>query len=619
MKSFFLVCCLLIGFLSNAQDLDSLLRKLPKMKEDTNKVNLYDEIAHIYYYLDKELCKKYTDSMLYLSNSLNYDSGKAIAHHSYAEYYYWKRDWEKMDNHAQKSQKLYRKKTGEDNLTIKYLYANYYREIGDLDRALKMYQQLIVGYRRLKDKVYEAKLLVSIAILFVQKERYSEAEEYFLKSAAIQKKLNNLNAEAVVYLNLGGVYGEQDNFEKALYYTTKAWEIQKELGNRLIMATCETNLAAFYNSVKDYKKGLEYINSASLVYEEQGDTYFLVRTHIQRAESYIGLQKYDDAISELNNAVKIIEEDPTLEGELIDVYYQYWKAYEVGGDYKNSLHYYKLYNELNEEIMNVEIQNNISQLKEQFEANQREEEIKLLQEQNNTKDALLKARTYLIFGLSLFVVFIIVGTIFIRKQNKLRQQKETAELEQRALRTQMNPHFIFNALNSIQRMYIEGNTEKANDFMADFGQLMRKVLENSAHSRISLQEEIDTLRLYMELEKLRCKDSFLYSIDIDETISAFEVQTPPLIIQPFVENAIWHGVLSLKDKKGEIIVSVHRKSDNELLITIRDNGIGFNDNATRKKHASKGIQITEQRIGSKVDIESKQGEGTIVSFKLKMT
>lgn len=204
----------------------------------------------------------------------------------------------------------------------------------------------------------------------------------------------------------------------------------------------------------------------------------------------------------------------------------------------------------------------------------------------------------------------------IRRKEKERSDIEIsfANLEAQALRAQMNPHFIFNSLNSIQRIYTEGNLNEANAFLSEFGQLIRKILENSGRTVIPLKEEIETLELYLNLEKFRCKEKFSYQIEIDPAIDTYYMTIPSLIIQPFVENAIWHGIIP-SEREGFIAIRCTIVASG-IKISVKDNGVGIQE-ATKSQHISKGIEMSEKRIGSKINILSKVGEGTEVWFILK--
>jgi hypothetical protein len=190
----------------------------------------------------------------------------------------------------------------------------------------------------------------------------------------------------------------------------------------------------------------------------------------------------------------------------------------------------------------------------------------------------------------------------IRRLEETRSalQRRIAEEEMRALRAQMNPHFIFNALNSINRQIVKSDTKTASLYLTRFARLMRLTLDNSESKQVPLSSELEALKLYIEMEALRFDHKFTYSITVENSIDQDVASLPPLIIQPFVENAIWHGLLNLKDREGHLEIRIS-KSDNQILIVIEDNGVGRkmaaelrSKTATTRK--SMGIRLTEDRI-----------------------
>ncbi|CAL1520516.1 two-component regulator propeller domain-containing protein [Chitinophaga sp. MM2321] len=178
-------------------------------------------------------------------------------------------------------------------------------------------------------------------------------------------------------------------------------------------------------------------------------------------------------------------------------------------------------------------------------------------------------------------------------------QQQMAQLEMTALRAQMNPHFIFNALNSIQTFMMKNETEQALSYLGRFARLIRNVLDNSQLNNITISREVNMLTNYMELEKLRFADQFEYHIIIDPQLDADMVEIPTMIIQPFVENAIWHGLLHIKTKAKLIIT--FQVVDDRVLCTVEDNGVG-REKATalksmnKQRHHSRGLQITRDRL-----------------------
>ncbi len=217
----------------------------------------------------------------------------------------------------------------------------------------------------------------------------------------------------------------------------------------------------------------------------------------------------------------------------------------------------------------------------------------------------LKPGSIFLFLLSFVLLLLAIFKYFnqrsVKKASlKLEYERRVLEAELKALRSQMNPHFIFNSLNSIYAYIHSNDVENATDYLAKFSKLMRLVLQNSTENLVLLLNEVTILEIYLELEQLRFDDKFDYEIRIDEKIEIEEIRIPPMIMQPYVENAIWHGLMH-KEEKGNLLVSILRSSEEVLKIIIEDDGIG-REKAKRfmvkKDKKSLGMKITRQRLDS---------------------
>ena len=245
----------------------------------------------------------------------------------------------------------------------------------------------------------------------------------------------------------------------------------------------------------------------------------------------------------------------------------------------------------------------------------------------------------------LLVVLLILGliTFFFWRMRSIRLhaaeqrdfQHKLAELEMTALRSQMNPHFLFNSLNSVNGFIIKNNREEASAYLTKFSRLVRMVLQNSQEKHVSLEDELTALHLYIEMESLRFKDGFHFIEKISPSVDLNSHRIPPLLLQPYVENAIWHGLLHLNERQGILTLSIHPKA-NGILISIEDNGIGREKSEMMKsksamKRKSMGMQINADRMNlSKElyafsinveikDLKSREGrsEGTRVNINIK--
>ncbi len=239
----------------------------------------------------------------------------------------------------------------------------------------------------------------------------------------------------------------------------------------------------------------------------------------------------------------------------------------------------------------------------------------------------------ILLALGGYLIYVISVTITRRQKNKEQEQlllkNKILMLEQQALQAMMNPHFVFNVMNSIQHYINTKNTASANKVLTGFARLIRKNLEICTQSYISLEEEINYLNLYLTLEKNRFGEKFHFEIHVDPQIDKEETQIPSMLLQPYIENAIWHGIMP-KEEGGTVSIHISEQNDETLLIRIIDDGIGIDNSLATKKdgHQSKGMDLTKERINLLNKIEAKSIQldikqhgktGTIVSISIPFT
>jgi LytS/YehU family sensor histidine kinase len=329
----------------------------------------------------------------------------------------------------------------------------------------------------------------------------------------------------------------------------------------------------------------------------------------------INLEKYMQAKQEFDSALSISKQ--IGEKDAIDYAYTWLSKWDsITGNYKQSLEDYEkhiIYRDslINEATIQKTVQAEMNFNFEQKQAAQKAEQDKkdalsYAESKRQKIIILLIASVAVTLALLLFNIFSSLKTT--RKQ-KLLVEKQKVLVELQALRAQMNPHFIFNAINSIKQFIFENDTESADRHLSRFASLIRKVLENSKQESISLSEEIQMLTLYIELEMLRFANKFSYKIEVAGNVDTEKVLISPLIIQPYVENAIWHGLMH-QEKHGELLIKFEKvespivspqagRSYDTLKCTIDDNGVGRKRSAAIKKernHKSMGLSITKERL-----------------------
>lgn len=198
-----------------------------------------------------------------------------------------------------------------------------------------------------------------------------------------------------------------------------------------------------------------------------------------------------------------------------------------------------------------------------------------------------------------FLIRNIIQNIKEKEREKTKIQKLISESQIRALQAQMNPHFIFNAINSIQNYILNKKEDEAYDYLARFSKLIRMVLNNSRENWISIKNELETLEIYVQLEQLRFQNNFEYFINIDESLDTYNTEIPAMIVQTYVENAIWHGIMNLETNKKGLLQIDFSKSGNTLKIVVEDNGVGRKKSNEFKNHNYKkslGMQLVSERI-----------------------
>jgi anti-sigma regulatory factor (Ser/Thr protein kinase) len=245
-------------------------------------------------------------------------------------------------------------------------------------------------------------------------------------------------------------------------------------------------------------------------------------------------------------------------------------ACKMLSDYKNSLFYFEKFAILKDSLLTESKYKQIMDLQAMYETEKKE---KLIVE----KDRQLREQIFTFSAIAVLVIFLLSILFFIYRTREIRKryrlENDLNLSTQKALISQMNPHFIFNSLNSIQLFILKNDKISSNLFLTNFADLMRKVLDNSQFQFISLYEELEALKTYMELEKARFSKKFDYEILTPDNIPLNDYNIPTMILQPFVENAIWHGFSTLEGE-GKIRIEIVQPSSSILLISIEDNGIG---------------------------------------------
>jgi LytS/YehU family sensor histidine kinase len=276
--------------------------------------------------------------------------------------------------------------------------------------------------------------------------------------------------------------------------------------------------------------------------------------------------------------------------------------WESQDDFKKSKEFFMEASQVEEKISNDRNRRYVADLITLSETEKKNNQIQVLAKENEIMNLKLRRnQNTLLIGALLVALFTLMLYILYR-QTQLKSDKKLLTLEQSMLRSQMNPHFLFNSLNSIKLYIINNEKKNAVHYLNKFSKLVRKILESSSVREIPLAEELETIKLYMTIENIRFSNEIDFKIILEEDIDPHIIKIPSLILQPFLENALWHG-LSSKEGEKSILLQISRVNEGHIKISITDNGVGREAAEKLKeskvlKRKSVGIDITKERLAN---------------------
>ncbi|MBR9854644.1 MAG: tetratricopeptide repeat protein [Algicola sp.] len=472
---------------------------------------------------------------------------------------------------------------------------NLYYVLADNLNALDTYQKALVLSKKISDKQLESSLLSNIGNIHADLKEYGHALENYRAYLKTSQELGNRPDEIKALSNIAIVYNDSENFEEGISYLEKALELAKLEKNDLFVAAITNNLALAQKKLGLHEKALKNYQKAADLAQIIGNKYIEASALNSIGEINALLQNYDIAETYADRALSISKEIGAVEWQS-DSWKVLSSAYENKGKATEALKAFKEYVSLRDSVLSEEKKSELTRKEMQFKMERQqaiaEEEIK--------RERLVK-NGYLI-GTILLVIISALGYLFYKRRRDALEKKkiaefnaQVAETELKALRSQMNPHFIFNSLNSISDFISRRDIKQADDYLIKFSKLTRSILENSEKKWITLKEDLELMELYIQLEALRLEEKLNYTITVDSSIETDNTLIPPLILQPFIENSIWHGIAP-KNGVGQIDLAI--KKDKDMLVcSVDDNGVGRskNHNQTHKNN-SFGLKITSNRI-----------------------
>ncbi len=604
----------------NAQDpvkIDSLLSRLDETLHDTIKVKLY--IA-----LHEEHISDSTKAIYYVN--------KAIGLSEKIEDWRW---------------------YCLSNLTL----SKYYSDKGQLINARKTLDNVKGHLLDLKDKSITAQYQMGTGLVYLLNGTYDQATDYYLKALRQFELEGDTASISICHLNLGSTYWHIGDLDKAMVHYQKSLTlressdrqgISKVLGNLGLVARAKNdyeaaldyynqslkiclennfrleaainlqNIGVIHEKQQDYTTALDYFIKSNELSKSIDDKIGILYTDVGIATLFSNLDQDRKATTKLKAALPMAHE-LNVKTMVREIHINLSETYEKVKDYESALVHRKEYERWNDSIIGENHLKEIGELEIKYESEKKDQRItrldqeKQLQEKETQRQATLKK--VFIGGATLITLF--AALLFHTFRQRLKNQKVIAakneeikeidfkrqltELEMKALQAQINPHFIFNCINSINQMILDDDNKNASKYLTKFSKLIRMILENVEETEVTLSNELNLLETYIQLESIRFEGNIKYEIGVSDNLDIENTYLPSMVLQPFVENAIWHGLRHRKNKQdGKVLIAIEQQ-ERELLCRIEDNGVGRQkaielQQKTVYKSKSMGLKITEDRL-----------------------
>jgi tetratricopeptide (TPR) repeat protein len=595
-----------VNVFAQNKEVDSLQALLHTSIADTIKIKVLNELVNLNKGSDLEKALEFAKQSKAVSMKIKDESGKRNSLNNMGVIYTSLGNYnEALKCHfeaVQIGEKLKLKK----EISASYQnIGNIYLNIADYPAALPYYLKSLKIKEELGNKKGMANTYNSLGNLYLAQTNYTLALENYALSSGLYKEVNDSNGLAVTYDGIASVYIGQKRYSDALQISKEALEIKKRLNNINGQYFCYNNLGNIYSQLDSFRLALKnYLSSLSIALEK-GDPYDLATVYLSIGDVYTDLKDYVNATTFLNKGLLLSKEISSQE-RVRSGYKLLANMYAQKKDFKNAYDYSILFTGLNDSIFNEDKNKKIAEIQTKYETEKKEKEIGLLQQKNENlarnneiKELQLNRSRFLVFTFAGAAVLILVIAFLIAGQTKLRTKQAQLIAEQKLLRSQMNPHFIFNSLNSIQDFIANYERDDALKYLSKFSKLIRSILKQSSNNNTTVADEIEMLKLYAELESLRFNHKFDCIFDVDDSINIYETEIPSMIIQPFLENTILHGFIG-KENDCRILLSM-KKAGEKLKCVIEDNGIGRKKAMEIKQnksyqHPGLGIKLTSDRI-----------------------
>lgn len=492
-------------------------------------------------------------------------------------------------------------------LTLLNLLGSTSTRLDSIKNALEYHQEVLRMVSR-EDSLSEdyqietGKAFHGLGKIYHSLGRYGLAGDYYDKAIEQFRNVNYSEGLAYSYNSKAESLEALGKLNESVSLYNKSTEVNELLGSDRLLVLNTLGVAHVLAHQKGRaREAQELITSKLLERTDYMDQELLCLLYTQYGWVLKNLKEYELAESYLSKGLNLAHQ-LNLTGYIYDANIWLHDSWIARGNYEKAFYHYKTAQQTRRKIIN---RRNLQYLYDAIgaaESETRALQVQMLARENEIVNLRLRRnQTTLLIGALLVVLFGLILYI-AHRQHQINNEKKVIALEQSNLRSQMNPHFLFNSLNSIKHYIINNEQKNAVRYLNKFSKLIRKILESSSMKENSLKEELETVELYMNIENIRFGEQIDFEVDIAPEINPQTIKIPSLILQPFLENAIWHG-LSSKEGKKKIRMEVRQNNKGFINITIRDNGIGREASERLRegkllKRKSMGISITRERLAN---------------------
>ncbi|MEM9362693.1 MAG: tetratricopeptide repeat protein [Bacteroidota bacterium] len=582
-------------------------------KEFKNRVEkIISTKPKTYLALNNELKANRGDTILmrYFSNKCtetNYPEGKAYALNQLGARY---RNTSQFKRAVDIHQKALEVSEEINNTEFKVLSLNMlgvvYRRTDAIKTGLDHHQQALALAEAVQYPSHHIKRHINISLnsighLYKSLDQYDLALTQFKRALKLEGELGNKLGLAINHQNIGDCLELKGDLEGALENYRKSLAYNEDIDSDYGRTICKNSLAQIYLKQNMPHAALVLLEPLHETSKTIGDYFITSAVFINTGWAHTVLGNYKKAEAFINEGIAMAQNHNMPS----NVLYGYEKLSDfqlAKGNFQKAYEYYKLADKYEDDITSDTNLRYMTDIIVRYEAEKKTNEISVLAKENEIVRLRLRKNQTTLLVSSLIVGLISSILYILYRQYQSKNEKRVLSLEQNILRSQMNPHFLFNSLNSIKLYIINNEQKNAVHYLNKFSKLVRKILEASSVKETPLSEELETVELYMNIENIRFSNEIDFNITIDKDICPESIKIPSLTLQPFLENSLWHG-LSPKEGKKKIDLNIKKKGDHHINIEIIDNGIGRTAAQTNKenrvlKRKSVGIRITKERLAN---------------------